>query len=325
MFDIITIGDCTMDTIVTIDQAEVKCDLKKTECKLCFNYADKIPIKHSKQSLGGNACNIAVSCSKLGLRSAIVSELGDDINGYAIKNELEHKRVDTRFIKNIKNNETRYSVILNYQAERTVLSYHADRKYNFPKINKTKWIYYTSLGKNFEKTQDKMMHYIFQNPETKLAINPGSFQIKYALKKIKSILQYCDILFVNKQEAQKIIGKKDNTKTLLEKLIKKGIKTVVITDGENGSFVADKDTDQKIKMKIYPGKKIAKTGAGDAYASGFVSAIIKEKDIKTAMMWGTANANNVVRDFGAQNGLANVRTINKTIKANKHNTPKILT
>jgi len=298
MFNLITIGDATIDNIIIIDEAQVKCDLKKDTRLLCLNYAEKIPIKHSAQSIGGNATNIAVGCKKLGADVGIITELGDDINGFMIKHELEIKKINTVGIKMIKGAETRYSVILNYRGERTILSHYSDRQYTLPKIPKTQWLYYTSLGKSFEKLQKQLLKYIFKNPETKLALNPGSYQMKEGLLAIKKILPHVNLLFVNRQEAEKLVGKKKTTSALITALLKNGVRQVVMTDGEKGSFATDgKDI---YFMKSYPIKAKAKTGAGDAYASGFLSALLHQKNPTEAMRWGTANASGVIREIGAQ-------------------------
>jgi sugar/nucleoside kinase (ribokinase family) len=183
MYDVITIGDATFDTFLVIDDATINCDLKSEECKLCLNYADKLPIRHSTQSMGGDAANVAVGLTKLGLKTAIVTELGDDLNGHVIKQGLEEAKVNTEMVRILKDKETRYSVVLNFKAERTILSYHAPRTYSLPKLASTQWIYYTSLGKSFEKLQDKLEQYLKKHPETKLAMNPGSYQLKHGTKK----------------------------------------------------------------------------------------------------------------------------------------------
>ena len=319
MFDLITIGDCTIDNIVTIDDAQVKCGLDKDECLLCFNYAEKTPIKRLDYSTGGNAANVAVGCARLGLKTSIVSELGVDTNGYLIKEDLRQNKVNTSLLKILKGKETRYSMILNYHGERTILSYYTDRKYSLPKLPKTKWIYYSSLGKSFEKLQDQLLKYLFANPETKLAFNPGSYQMKNGLEKIKKILPHVNLLFVNRQEAEKLVGKKKTTKSLINALLKKGVSQIVMTDGVKGSFATE---GKKIYfMKSYPLKPLAKTGAGDAYASGFLSAIQSEKTAPQAMQWGTANSSGVIMKAGAQKGLLNKKQTLLAIKKNSRIKP----
>ena len=204
MFNIITIGDSTLDTFLIIDDATVQCDLSKEHCRLCLNYADKVPITHATQSIGGDAANVAVGCKKLGLKTAVVSELGDDVNGKVIKDGLKKAGVDISMVKTLKGKETRYSVVLNYKAERTILSYHVERDYSLPTLPATDWVYYTSLGANFEKLQDNLVKYLSKHPKTKLASTRLILKSKMA-KQNQTNLPKTDILFLNKEEAEAIV------------------------------------------------------------------------------------------------------------------------
>lgn len=322
MFDLITIGDSTFDTFLILEEGQNTCSLTKDKKLLCFNYAEKTPITNTAQSVGGNAANVAVGVRKFGQKTTIVTELGDDINAHIIKEELKKANVDVSMVKKIKNSTTRYSIVLNYCGERTILSYHDKRNYTFPKLPQTKWIYYTSLGKTFEKIQDKLIKHLEKNPQIKLAVNPGSYQINMALEKIKKILPFTELLIVNKEEAIKLVGKKQNYKQLLSSLHKAGAKIVVITDNEKGSYAYDGN--QKYFMPAYQVKMIAKTGAGDAYTSAFISALTSEHDIPEAMVWGTANASSVIQKFGSQHGLLNSKQLTKLIKDNSAIQPKII-
>ena len=51
MYNLITIGDAVMDTHVLIDNAALECDLRHEHCKLCLDYASKIPVTHNLHSL----------------------------------------------------------------------------------------------------------------------------------------------------------------------------------------------------------------------------------------------------------------------------------
>lgn len=324
MFDIITLGDCTIDTFIIIDndEAKLQCNLKNEECQLCLNFADKIPIKDTHQSVGGNAANVAVGCQKLNLNTAIVTELGDDLNGFTIQQDLLNAKVNTNLLKISSNRETRYAVVLNYKGERTVLSYFGKFKYSNIKLPKTNWLYYTSLGYSFEKIQDDLIKYLKKNPQTKLALNPGSYQIKNNIFKLKQILPYTNLIFVNKEEGAKLTTGKKDIKTIIKTLHKAGIKTAVVTDGTKGAYASDGK--QIYFMKPYPIKAIDKTGAGDAFASGFISAFINKKNIDEAMQWGTSNAGSVIQKIGAEAGLLNKLQILKTIKKYHQNKPQLI-
>lgn len=313
MYDIITIGDSLLDTFLILDDSDNTSITTQHDTKmLCFNYAEKIAIKNSVQSIGGNAANVAVGAAKLALKTAIVTQLGNDITGHAIHRAIKLQGVDTKFIRLIDGKETRYSVVLNYKAERTILSYHPEREYTLPKLPKTNWIYYTSMGKTFEQVHDKLKLYLKKHPSTKLAMNPGSYQFQKGLKHIKSLLPFTNVLIVNKEEATALVGKKDKPEQYLKALRKKGVPLVVLTDSMNGSYASDGVN--TYHMPSYPIKPLAKTGAGDAYSSGFLSALAQGKTLPEAMQWGTANAGGVIQHFGAQNGLLTARTLKSSLK-----------
>lgn len=319
MFDIITIGDSTLDTFLILDKEHAGCSVQQKRKLLCLRYADKISITNSAQSVGGNAANVAVGARKLGLNSAIVTELGDDINGHEIFEELTRAKVNTSLIKMLPNHDTRYSIVLNFQSERTILSHHAKREYTLPQLPKTKWIYYTSLGKGFEKVQRKLISYLKKNDDVKLAVNPGSYQFKQGLSTIKKILPRTDLLIVNKDEARELVGKRVSARQCIRALHNTGVKTVVVTDSIHGSHASDGE--QVLFMPAYPIKPVAKTGAGDAYTSGFLTAYMTGKTLGTAMQWGTANAGGVIQAFGAQRGLLNRNQIGKIAKKYRKTKP----
>ena len=324
MYNLITIGDSLVDTFVVIDhdEARLQCDLKKEHCLLCLNYADKIPIKHTDQALGGNACNVAVGTQKLGLKTGIITELGDDLNGLMIKDGLEKARVDTSLIKILTKQETRYSLVLNYQGERTTLSYYTKRTYKNTQIPRSHWLYYTSLGENFYNVQEKIIDHLKKYPETKLAVNPGSLQLKYGLAKFKKILPLVEVLFLNKEEAEKITGAEDTIPNLIRKLHTLKVKTVVLTNSEQGSFASNGQ--KMFFLPIYALPLVEKTGAGDAYASGFLSGLINTNSLSEAMCWGTANAGAVTTKIGAQAGLLNKKQILALIKKYPRIKPKLI-
>lgn len=319
MLDLITIGDATLDTFLILDDTSSGCHMSKDNKLVCFDFAQKIPITHTAQSVGGNAANVAVGVKKLGKKTCIRTELGDDINGQIILDALKQAGVDDSLIKIIQNGDTRYSTVLNYKSERTILSYHAKRNYTLPNLPHTKWIFFTSMGKTFEKVETKLLNYLKKNPHIKLACNPGSYQFDKGLTHVKKLLGLTDLLVVNKEEAIKLVGKKP-IKSLLQALLKKGVKEVVITDSLNGSYASNGV--ESYFMKPYPIRAKAKTGAGDAYTSGFLAAILYGKSLAESMQWGTANAGGVIQEFGAQKGLLTKTKLENLIKKYPRVIPK---
>lgn len=314
MYNLISIGDPLIDTHVFIDDAAVECELSSHQCQLCLDYGGKVPIVNSFQALGGNACNVAVGAKKLGLKTAIIGAVGADSNGQWVTQELKKFKVDTNYITLDKKNKTRYSVVLNFQGERTILSYSQKKQYIWPQpFPQTDWIYYSALSRGFEPLQKKLINHLRQHPNIKLAVNPGSYALKYARPELREVIARANLLVVNKEEAEKILETKkpQPLPTLLNNLLRLGAREVVVTNAGQGAWAGD--AEQIWHLNSYPVKVVAKTGAGDAFSSGYVVARYLKQTIPQALQWGIANSCGVITKLGAQNGLLNKAGIKKMI------------
>ena len=232
-FDIISVGDATLDVFLEISEATVSCKLNTDDCQFCINYADKIPVDTVTRVPGsGNASNNAVGSSRLGMKTAIVSILGNDETGGIILDRWKKEKVGTRHVSMDRNHGTNYSTVLNFQGERTILVYHEPRTYRFPKaLGAAEWIYYTSLGKGSESMHEGLLSYIKKH-DVKLAFQPGTYQLKLGREQLKPIFAASEIVFVNKEEAERIVEDGVRSmKDLLTHLHDMGCRVAVITDG----------------------------------------------------------------------------------------------
>src|SRR3989338_7393463 len=116
-FDLITIGDSTIDTFIKIHDATVECDINNKNCKICIKYGEKIPVDSISHQVAGNAANVAVGTKKLGLASAIYTNLADDNHGHLIKKTLEEAKVAVDYIENHPSMESNLSVVLTFRGE----------------------------------------------------------------------------------------------------------------------------------------------------------------------------------------------------------------
>ena len=314
-FDIITIGDTTTDVFLQIDESSKLCSVDKKSLELKFRYAGKIPVKDMHKVIGaGNAANHAVGASRLGLKTAIYSIVGLDHSGSMIKHMLEDEQISTSYLKTDKSKKTNYSTVLDYKGDRTILVYHEDREYSLPKFTKTKWIYFSSICGNHAEFNRELHNFVVKK-KVKLGFNPGSKQMKLGARKLKPILSVTEVLFVNKQEAQRLTKKTKDIKKLLVALKDKGPKIVVITDGQEGSYCFDEKNMYKIGILGLP--VVERTGCGDAYASGFVAALNYGYDIEEAMRWGSANGAAAAMSMGSHEGLLKKVQLERLLKQRK--------
>lgn len=321
MLDLISIGDATLDTFVKINDASVMCTLEKEMCMLCLNYADKIPIARLDQKVAGNACNVATGGARLGLKTAFYSIVGSDDIGRRITRAMKSEGVSLKYVEVDRGKPSNYSVVLNYKAERTILVYHHPRTYRLPRLEPARWIYYTSVGANHESLERGLLRYLrATRPEPRLGFNPGTHQLRKGLARIRDVLRQTEVVFVNKEEAEGLVGRAGDMKGLLDRMKDTGPKIVVITDGGKGSFVHDGG--EYWHMPIFPVKVVEKTGAGDSFAVGFMGALAHGQPLVEALRWGNANSASVVTKIGPQPGLLTVAGIQTMIRKYKKIKPR---
>ncbi|MDP3917581.1 MAG: carbohydrate kinase family protein [Candidatus Woesebacteria bacterium] len=324
-FDLLSIGDANLDAFIVPSESETLCDIDTKKCFIAFSYADKIPVKNLEFAVGGNSANNAVGVKRLGVNVGSVLTLGDDSTGIQIIEKLKKENIDLTYVIQQPSTLSNFNVVVSYTGERTIFTYHAPRSYEFPvQLPKVPWVYLTSMGESYRPFYNHITEWLVKNPETKLAFNPGSWQLRGGTKEIGNVFKLSYIVFVNKQEAEKLTGheaKSEVTKELLMALSGLGPKISVITDGGNGAYVFDGH--RFLHCGVLPMDAYERTGAGDAFGSGFLSAIIKGKILEDALIWGTVNSASVIGYTGAQKGLLKEEDIDTWVERFKSSGVKV--
>jgi len=313
-FDLIAIGDTVVDNFIKIKDAEILG--KNTErAKICLTFGDKIPYEKDVLVLAvGNSANAAVAASRLGLKTALVSNLGADTNGDLCLKSLKKDSVNTNFIKKHSGKRTNYHYVLWYEDDRTILIKHEEYPYELANIGNPKWIYLSSLGSNSLDFHKTISDYLVSHPDIKLAFQPGTYQIKFGHKKLEKIYQRSNLFFCNKEEAKKILEtNSDDLKVLSRGLKELGPEVIFITDGRNGAYVYDQQ--ELWHMPIFPDQKnpVERTGAGDAFSSTVTAGFYLGLNLENSMKWALINSMSVVGKIGAQAGLLTKQEIESFI------------
>lgn len=316
--DFLAIGDIVTDAFIRLKDAHVHCNIDREGCELCLRFGDKIPYESLNViHASGNSGNAVISAGRLGLNSAIITNIGDDQNGKDCLKSFKQNKIKINFIKKEKNKNTNYNYILWYETERTILTKHTEFNYELPakKLPEISWIYFSSLGENSLPYHLEIAKYLKNHPKTKLAFQPGTFQIKMGTEKLKDIYARTEIFFSNLEEAQKILN--SETKNVLE--LAKGIKNlgpkmVAISDGSNGAYFYFNN--ELYFLPIYPTKNppLERTGAGDAFSSAITSALALGKEPLTAFSWGPINSMSVIQKIGAHEGLLTREKLEEYLK-----------
>jgi sugar/nucleoside kinase (ribokinase family) len=319
-YDIVSIGDTTIDSFIELEEASVNCDVNHADCQLCLSFANKIPYANLTVQPAGNSTNNAVGSARLGMKNAFIASVGDDEQGKSIISELKREGIDTQFIKINKGVNTNSHFVLVYRGERTILIKHNKFNYQLPENLSTKWIYFSSMAQGTEDFHKKFEQFLGKNPNIKLSFNPGTFQMRMG-NKIKGIYARCELLFLNREEAQLVTGIHDrDIKKLMAGMHKMGAKIAIITDGREGAYASDGHS--VWFLGSYPGPRIEATGAGDAFGTAFTAAQFYGKTVQESMIWGTVNGGNVVLHVGPHKGLQTKSQIESWIKKNPKFRPK---
>jgi sugar/nucleoside kinase (ribokinase family) len=322
--DVVAVGDTTEDIFLGMHDASLQCDIDGANCKLCLDYADKIAVDTKTVIPAvGNAANHAIGIARLGLSAGLYTVVGKDDQGEKAKQILEQNHVDTSFLAFDPERGTNLSIVINFRTERTILVYHEPRTYKLPDISPTKWIYLTSASvEGVKDLHTQTLEFLDAHPETKLAFNPGTHQIHLGKEELLPVLKKTNVLFVNREEAAQVLEiETRDIKTLIEGFHALGIATVVITDGPDGAYASDGR--QIYFLPIYPSEVIERTGAGDAFGSGMLGALIHGKTLLEAMQWGNANSTSVVQFIGAREGLLEADAVQHLIKEHGDITPRV--
>ena len=299
MYDIITLGSATIDAFVKARKEVRKHD---DHLDICFHLGDKLLIEDLFLTTGGGGTNSAVAFSRLGLKTAFVGAIGNDLHGKFILSELNKEKVD--FLGKVKHGKSGFSVILKGASDRTILAYKGVNNillFSDIKLSKlnSKWIYIsTMLGESFN-TAKKIANYAKKH-KIKIACNSSPYLAKQGLVRLSSFLKDIDILILNKEEALDLSGK-DSVEDAFIRISKYMNGIIVVTNSFKPihAYYNGKIYQRNIK-KI---KAVDTTGAGDAFASGFVYGIIKNSGILKSLDYGHKESSSILMHIGAKNNL----------------------
>lgn len=302
---VLVIGDVSFDVFLTPRASDTLYKKQAEENYICFSYGDKIPVDAVSYYPGGNAANVSIGLKRLGIGTSLLTTFGDDSLSHLLEKHLVDESIDIFLSSNEKNAPSNYSTVISYNKERTIFTYHAPRSYIFPTtLPEFPFIYITSMGEGFEPFYESIITWSKDHPTTNLCFNPGSVQLHSDISIVKKILSVTSYLFINRKEAEYFTGiptSQGKEQELMNALRSYGVKTIVITDGNNGSYIYTESS--LYKASCFPTTVVEKTGAGDAFNSGFLAATMKGLPLTDAICLAASNSASVIQSVGAQEKL----------------------
>lgn len=306
MYDVISIGAATVDVFVKSEVFNVQKKL------LTLPASSKNEVDQSLFCSGGGATNSAVSFSRLGLKSACVSLIGESHLNNFIFDDLKKDKVDSSFIIQNKKDITDFSVILVApDGSRSILTNRGKyglevKHFKWSLLKKTKWFYITSLEGNLDLFE-QIIGFAKEN-NIKVSFNPGKRELLQK-KRILPLIKLVDFLLLNREEAEMLVDLSSKHSQFWDQLHQLKSPLIAVTNGREGAHILIDG--KQYYSPILNTHAVDETGAGDAFGSTFVAALIHSQDPKEALFWGIKNSASVVSFLGAKTGLLTLKQINK--------------
>lgn len=303
-YQFVAIGDIVTDAFIQLKDG-VHVEQESTGKELCINFGEKLAYEDVVVVPAvGNAPNAAVSAHRLGLSATIVTDIGSDDFGTEKMRALTAEGVSTEYVRTHNGMQSNYHYVLRFGAERTILIKHHEYPYVLPVFAEPpEWIYFSSVGEHGLQYHHDIAAYCKAHG-SKLAFQPGSFQISLGAETLKDVYEVTEIFFCNKEEAQKIThDTQSDIPTLLSKVHELGPRMAIITDGPNGAYASNGVGAWHMPMYPDPAPPVDRTGAGDSFSSTVTSMLALGMSLPEALIRGPINSMNVVQYIGAQKGL----------------------
>ena len=305
--DIITFGSATLDIFLRGGEFLVKPIKDFTVGKgVCFPLGAKVDIEKMDFRTGGGGTNTAATFSLQGLKTAFCGKIGKDFASEEVIKDLRRLNITRSFTFRTKEKPTNISLIFSFKKERNCFVWRGAsellKKEDIPwERMKTDWFYLAPLSGKLASLFKPLVNFAHKKG-IKVFLNPGNTQIRQGARKLSPFLGKVDILLLNQEEASLLTGVAyGKEKKLFKKLDKLVPGIAIMTKGSEGAIVSDGNYLWQAKS-LY-GPAVEKTGAGDAFGSGFLSGFIKKGDISFALQLGIANAGSCIKKLGAKEGL----------------------
>ncbi len=326
-FEVITVGSALRDVMFYTDAFSVVNNPRRDPAReklLCIEFGAKVRSDDVHFEFGGGGANSAVAFARLGVRTGVMTSVGDDLDGRAIVANLKEQSVDVSRVSVHTRHRTGFSFVAidERSGEHTAFVYYGatqDVRVTKDMLRRmsTQWFYVSSLSSRSWKAT---LRTLLQSG-SRVAWNPGGTQLKAGFSQLRPLFAKTSVLILNTDEAAECIASEGQSKPrsivdMLHAIHRWGPRIVVITDSRNGSWVSDSEAVHNIKnVKDIP---VDTTGAGDTYGASFVAGLIRYgNNISKAMTLATLNATANVHVVGAQRGLLRWSDLPKELKVVK--------
>ena len=259
---------------------------------------------------GGSAANTIYALGLLGVRAGFAGAIGDDEEGREIIREFQKVGVDTRGIR-IKRGRTGRALCFVDKAGRRAIyvlpeanSLFEEEDFPFDLLEEIKILHLSSfIGERQFEIQKKLLKLL--PPHVKLSFSPGGIYAAKGLGELRPFLKRSSVLFLNQTELMELAGSGPPEGVL--RLLEEGCEIAVVTLRRRDFSCC---LGFEGKAEFIPRRKpllegeVDTTGAGDAFAAGFLYMFMRGEHPRRGCLLGEALARLCVERIGARTGLA---------------------
>lgn len=281
------------------------------QSKQYLRYVDRF-----SKGIAGAESNVAIGVSKLGHSSRYLSKVGNDEFGEYIIRELKSEGVDTGYIQKLNDHPTGLMVkqfdaaggsSVFYYRKHSAASTLSPTDITREIVADASIVHITgvtsALGKNCAAANERLAELagecdclISFDPNIRLKL----WSREEARRTLYPLLKKCDLVLLGVEEADILLGIRTPEK-IIERLRGLGVKKMAIKLGANGAIVAEEK--EIYRIPAYPVKVVDEIGAGDAFASGFLSGVLEGKGIEACGKMGALMGAMAVSSVGDVEGL----------------------
>jgi sugar/nucleoside kinase (ribokinase family) len=308
-YDIICVGDIAVDLYLTLSEEVARVEPSSSGRHLVLPFGAKVACDVTTTvAAGGNSANVAVACSRLGLRVTLVAYVGSDRSGREAVDALHAEGVDSSLVRFDPAVPTNRSFVLRVGHERTILVHHEQHDCHWPYLRPSdvpSWLFLSSVGRDAHRYEDQITDWLEEHPDVSLAFEPGTLQIARGAGGLARLFRRAGLVVCNREEAATITGgtADEHPTALLDRMLDLGPTRVVITDGSAGAYGTDGS--RYVEVPVFPDDApvVDRTGAGDAFAATLVAGLASGLELDEAMARAPVNSMRVVQAVGSQAGL----------------------
>lgn len=313
-YEVLCVGDATADVFIRLTDRHIRAWDDDDGHWINLPFGGKVPFDYAVTvEAGGNAANAAVGLSRLGVPTAIAAHVGSDQVGRDMQAALAREGVDTHLVRFDQSHPSNRNFVLWFDQDRTILVHHEEYDYHWPHLSPREvpgWIYLSSVGRDGTRYYRQIVSWLHSEPGVRLVFQPGTYQIAQGASALRDIYTRTEVLICNREEGVEIGGADHHdVAAILMSLHALGPRVVVVTDGPAGAYASDGANLFVIPAFPDPAPVKERTGAGDAFSSALVAALVKGCSLEDAMTWGPINAMSVVQEVGSQSGLLDEETL----------------